>query len=153
MHTTAGDGAAPEHTEAANPDRTDPESGRTEWGADMTVVGSEAVSDPLNRALAERAKLIELCMYALDRARSIGVAERLSEGMDGIGVKVLRPDGERFDPCHHEAAGTVDTDDPDRDGLIAETEVVGFADRDRLVRPPVVTVYQLVVAESPRSRR
>nr|WP_188990191.1 nucleotide exchange factor GrpE [Saccharopolyspora subtropica] len=107
----------------------------------MTAVSSE--TDPLNRALAERATAIQLCMYAMDRARSAGVVERLSEGLSGIGVSVLRPDGMRFDPAQHEAGGTVPTDDPALDGLVAETEVVGFADRDRVLRAPVVTVYQL----------
>ncbi|MER7013044.1 nucleotide exchange factor GrpE [Saccharopolyspora sp. NPDC000359] len=105
----------------------------------MTAV----TADPLGQALAERARLIQLCMYALDRARSTGVVERLAEGLSGIGVYPLRPDGNRFDPALHEAGGTLPTDDPALDGVIAETEVLGFADRDRVLRPPIVTVYQL----------
>lgn len=114
-----------------------------EWGTDMTAVDSTTIADPLDRALADRASLIRLCMYAMDRARSAGVVERLSEGLDAIGVSALRPDGVRFDPVYHEAGGTVGTDDPDLDGLIAETEVLGFADRDRILRRPIVTVHQL----------
>nr|WP_263250208.1 nucleotide exchange factor GrpE [Saccharopolyspora rosea] len=117
----------------------------------MTAVTSDPRTDPLSRALAERAELIRLCLYALDRARSSGVVERLVEGLDGVGVAALRPDGERFDPAHHEAGGTVPTDDPQLDGVIAETEVVGFADRDRLLRAPIVTVYQSR-PEPPRPR-
>ncbi|MCI2418905.1 nucleotide exchange factor GrpE [Saccharopolyspora sp. K220] len=109
----------------------------------MTAVTSDIATDPLDRALAERATLIQLCMYAMDRARSAGVVERLSEGLSDIGVAALRPDGTRFDPAHHEAGGTLPTDDPTLDGVIAETEVLGFADRDRVLRAPVVTVYQL----------
>jgi molecular chaperone GrpE (heat shock protein) len=109
----------------------------------MIAVTSDTAADPLDRALAERASLIQLCMYAMDRARSAGVVERLSEGLSGIGVEALRPDGTRFDPAHHEAGGTMPTDDPALDGVIAETEVLGFADRDRVLRAPVVTVYQL----------
>ena len=99
--------------------------------------------DPLDRALAERAELIKLCLYALDRARSNGVVERLADGLGDIGVHRLRPDGLPFDPARHEAGGTVPTDDPALDGLIAETEVLGFADRDQVLRAPVVTVYQV----------
>jgi hypothetical protein len=33
------------------------------------------------------------------------------------------------------------TDDPARDGTVAETEVVGFADQDKLLRAPIVIVY------------
>ncbi|GAA2816093.1 nucleotide exchange factor GrpE [Saccharopolyspora taberi] len=112
-------------------------------GNDMTAVDTDFLANPLDQALAERATLIQLCMYAMDRARSTGVVERLSEGLDGIGVTALRPDGLRFDPAHHEAGGTMPTEDPALDGVIAETEVLGFADRDRLLRAPIVTVYRL----------
>jgi molecular chaperone GrpE len=100
--------------------------------------------NPLDQALVERAALVELCVYAFDRARSCGVAERLSAGLDGVGVVALRPDGERFDPARHEAGGTVTTEDPALDGRIATTELPGFLDRDRVLRAPVVTVYRLV---------
>jgi molecular chaperone GrpE (heat shock protein) len=100
----------------------------------------QQVSD-LERALADRQALIQMCLYALDRARSGGVVERLEEGLAAIGVQALRPDGERFDPACHEAGGAVPTEDPALDGIVAETEVTGFADHDRLLRAPIVTVY------------
>ncbi|GDY30863.1 hypothetical protein GTS_24960 [Gandjariella thermophila] len=95
----------------------------------------------LEAALADRDMLIRLCLYALDRARSAGVAERIERGLAQVGVTALRPDGEAFDPSRHEAGGTVPVDDPALDGVVAETEVVGFTDRGRLLRAPVVTVY------------
>ncbi|AUI62570.1 nucleotide exchange factor GrpE [Amycolatopsis sp. BJA-103] len=95
----------------------------------------------LEQALADRQALIQLCLYALDRARSGGVVERLEHGLAGIGVRALRPDGERFDPAVHEAGGAVATEDPALEGLVAETEVVGFADHDRVLRVPIVIVY------------
>lgn len=95
------------------------------------------------RLRAERGTLIELCLYALDRARSGGVVERLEEGLASVGVCAARPDGLRFDPVVHEAGGTVPTDDDALDGMVAETEVVGFSDGDKLLRPPIVTVYAL----------
>ena len=108
--------------------------------SDTDVHPLQQVTD-LERALADRQALIQMCLYALDRARSGGVVERLEEGLAAIGVQALRPDGERFDPARHEAGGAVPTDDPALDGLVAETEVTGFADHDRLLRAPVVTVY------------
>lgn len=114
------------------------------------LVGSEdfdaaSVKEPpantLEAALAERRSLVQLCLYALDRARSAGVAERIEEGLAGVGVSAVRPDGVRFDPAHHEAGGTVATADESLDGLVAETEVVGFSDRGELLRAPIVTVY------------
>ncbi|MEV6909727.1 nucleotide exchange factor GrpE [Amycolatopsis sp. NPDC051071] len=95
----------------------------------------------LEQALADRQALIQLCLYALDRARSGGVVERLEHGLAGIGVRALRPDGERFDPAVHEAGGAVATEDPALEGLVAETEVVGFADHDQVLRVPIVIVY------------
>jgi hypothetical protein len=94
-----------------------------------------------NQALAERKSLVALCLYALDRARSTGVAERIEEGLAAVGVQALRPDGQRFDPTYHEAGGTVATEDDALDGVVAETEVVGFSDRGELLRAPIVTVY------------
>ncbi|SDP81032.1 GrpE protein [Actinopolyspora xinjiangensis] len=109
----------------------------------MAILSDEALVDPLDQALAERETLIKLCMYALDRARSAGVAERLEEGMRAVGVTALRPDGETFDPARHEAGGTVGTGDRALDGVIAETEALGFTDRGRMLRAPVVVVYRL----------
>ena len=103
----------------------------------METIGDEL----LDQALAERRALVQLCLYALDRARSAGVVERIEAGLADIGVRAVRPDGDRFDPSRHEAGGVVPTDDPSLEGVVAETEVVGFVDRERPLRPPVVTVY------------
>lgn len=116
--------------------------------ADGVMVSPPAV-DPASGDLAavdpaaERAALIELCLYALDRARSPGVTERLESGLAEIGVLAVRPDGDRFDPAAHEAGGVVATEDAELVGLVAETELVGFVDRGTVLRVPVVTVYQL----------
>ena len=95
----------------------------------------------LDQAMAERKSLVQLCLYAMDRAKSPGVVERLEEGLAGVGVAAIRPDGVRFDPAHHEAGGTVATTDENLDGVVAETEVVGFSDRGEVLRVPIVTVY------------
>jgi molecular chaperone GrpE len=113
-----------------------------EVSSDMIAGIDNGTADPLKQALTERESLVQLCLYALDRARSAGVAERLEEGLAGIGVSAIRPDGDLFDPAQHEAGGTVPTQDLTMDGVVAETEVVGFADRGRLLRAPIVTVYK-----------
>jgi molecular chaperone GrpE len=111
-------------------------------GADFEPPASpDTPPNALEAALSERRSLVALCLYALDRARSAGVAERIEEGLAGVGVCAVRPDGVRFDPAHHEAGGTVATADESLDGLVAETEVVGFSDRGELLRAPIVTVY------------
>ena len=95
----------------------------------------------LEQALDERKALIRMCLYALDRARSSGVVERLEAGLAEVGVRAVRPDGEPFDPAVHEAGGTEPTDDPTLVGRIAETEVPGFTDRGQPLRAPIVIVY------------
>ncbi|MBB5905798.1 putative phage protein gp47/JayE [Actinoalloteichus hymeniacidonis] len=112
----------------------DPPAAETAAGAAMDAV-------LLEQALRERRELIRLCLYALDRARSAGVAERLEEGLASVGVAASRPDGQPFDPTHHEAGGVVTAPQPELAGTVAETEVVGFADRGTALRPPVVIVY------------
>lgn len=112
-----------------------------ESGAHFEAVADDSAHTLAERALAERRSLVQLCLYALDRARSSGVAERIEEGLASVGVTALRPDGQRFDPACHEAGGTVATEDEGLDGVVAETEIVGFIDRGQLLRPPVVTVY------------
>ncbi|NKQ58493.1 nucleotide exchange factor GrpE [Amycolatopsis sp. K13G38] len=109
---------------------------------DGTGTSEDDVKAVLDRALADRQALIQLCLYALDRARSGGVVERLEQGLASVGVTAVRPDGQRFDPSVHEAGGAVETDDPALDGTVAETEVAGFTDHDKLLRAPIVTVYQ-----------
>ena len=91
---------------------------------------------------AERRLLLDLLIYAWDRARSPGVWERLTAGLEQVGVEVLRPDGQPFDPSAHEVGGVEPTTDPARHNTVAETETVGFRDRDRIVREPVVVVYR-----------
>lgn len=113
----------------------------TELGSDAMEPAPDNGSGTLDQALHERRTLVQLCLYAIDRARSPGVVERLEEGLAGIGVLALRPDGIRFDPAFHEAGGTVETTDETLDGVVAETEVVGFSDRGDVLRPPIVTVY------------
>jgi molecular chaperone GrpE len=96
----------------------------------------------LSQLTAERAKLIEICLYARDRVDSPAAAERIDTSLGELGVTPLRADGELFDPGLHEAAASVPTSDPALHGLVAETELLGYADRGVLVRPPVVTVYR-----------
>ncbi len=97
---------------------------------------------------SERRQLIDLLIYAWDRARSPGVWERLTEGLAAVGVAVLRPDGEPFDAAMHEVGGVESTDDEKRIDTVAETEVAGFADRGRVIREPVVVVFRRSMGSS-----
>lgn len=90
----------------------------------------------------DRAVLLDLLIYAFDRAKSAGVQERLANGLEAIGVTVERPDGELFDPARHEVGGVRETDDAELDGTVAETETAGFSDRGSSIREAVVVVYR-----------
>src|SRR3954467_15057691 len=120
---------------------------------DVHPLQQQVDATDLERALADRQALIQMCLYALDRARSGGVVERLEEGLAAIGVEALRPDGQRFDPARHEAGGAIPTEDPALEGIVAETEVTGFADHDRLLRAPIVTAYAKKTSGAPPPRR
>jgi hypothetical protein len=95
------------------------------------------------RADADRGTLIQAVIYVRDRVTSKALADRLGTALRDAGVDTLEPTGVRFDPAHHEAGGSAPSDDPAKIGSIAAVEVPGYADRGgRILRPPVVTVYQ-----------
>lgn len=90
----------------------------------------------------QRGKMVDLLLYARDRVSSPAVASRMDDNLGLLGIQVLVPAvGDRFDPALHEASATVPTDDPAVHGTIAEVELAGYTDGDRMVRPPIVTVY------------
>jgi hypothetical protein len=91
---------------------------------------------------ADRATLVQACIYVRDRTTSKALAERLGAALHQAGVTSIEPAGVRFDPARHEAGGAAPSDDPAKVGTIAAVEVPGYADRGHLLRPPVVTVYQ-----------
>jgi molecular chaperone GrpE len=133
-----------ERYDAISAERGPAERGLAEQGIGDGYIAYAGVAPQLaelDRLRTERRALIELCLYARDRMAG-AAAERIDAGLAGIGVDPLRPDGQPFDPGQHEAAASVPTDDPARHGLVAETEVPGYADRGAVVRPPVVTVYR-----------
>lgn len=141
-HATELDEHGTEHRDRASEPDVTPLQETLVGPAEQFLAAGDRIDDrDDDSAAGERQALLELCLYALDRARSAGVAERIEQGLAGVGVTALRPDGARFDPSCHEAGGTLPTDDPALDGTVAETEVPGFADRGTLLRAPIVTVY------------
>nr|WP_277605421.1 nucleotide exchange factor GrpE [Glycomyces sp. L485] len=77
-----------------------------------------------------------------DRATSPALAAQLDQTFGRVGVAAVDATGQRFDPAVHEAGSTVAAPGPAEDGIIAGTESVGYTDRGRLLRHPVVTVYR-----------
>ncbi|MFO7894701.1 MAG: nucleotide exchange factor GrpE [Longimicrobiales bacterium] len=62
--------------------------------------------------------------------------------LEGAGLTPVDAEGERFDPELMEALGTVPTDDPEKDGHVADVFQRGYRLRDMLLRPARVRVYQ-----------
>jgi hypothetical protein len=107
-----------------------------------------------SRAEADRATLVQAAIYVRDRVTSKALADRLGMALRDAGVETLEPTGARFDPAHHEAGGAAPSEDPSKIGSIAAVEVPGYADRGgRILRAPVVTVYQGGASSSRTNRR
>jgi len=105
------------------------------------------------RAEADRTTLVQAIIYVRDRVTSKALADRLGTALRDAGIDTLEPTGVRFDPAHHEAGGSAPSDDPAKIGSIAAVEVPGYADRGgRILRPPVVTVYQGSGYRGPQNR-
>jgi hypothetical protein len=105
------------------------------------------------QADADRATLIEACIYVRDRTTSRALADRLGGALTEAGVRTVEPAGARFDPARHEAGGAAPIGDPAKVGTIAAVEVPGYTDRDgRPLRVPVVTVYRAATVTDPEAR-
>ena len=124
-------------------------AGATDRAAAHGALGGTVAPD----AAGDRRLLIDLVIYAFDRARTPAVQQRLTAGLAEIGVQVIRPDGGLFDPGAQEAGGVLPTSDPALHNVIAETESAGFRDGERIVREPVVVVYRLTAGEEPVGQR
>lgn len=134
----------PDHQQPANqPPGAEPPAGDEEGEAYVLYSDVRPHLEELAILQADRQKFIELILYARDRVTSPAAADRIDAGLRELGIEAIRPDGERFDPSRHEAAATVPTDDPEKHGLVAETETLGYSDRGHVVRPPIVTVYRV----------
>lgn len=91
---------------------------------------------------ADRTVLVETCIWMRDRATSPALAQHLDGAFVKVGVAQVDATGQRFDPAVHEAGSTVAARGPADEGIIARTEQIGYTDRGRIVRHPIVTVYR-----------
>ncbi len=60
--------------------------------------------------------------------------------LEGLGVSVIKSEGEKFDPALHDASGTENISDPEQDGKIITERLKGYRTKDRVLRPAQVTV-------------
>ncbi|MDA1360172.1 nucleotide exchange factor GrpE [Glycomyces luteolus] len=94
------------------------------------------------QAMSDRNALVEACIWMRDRATSPALAQHLDGAFARVGVAQVDATGQRFDPAVHEAGSTIAAGSPAEDGIIARTEQIGYTDRGRLLRHPIVTVYR-----------
>ncbi|HEX2419270.1 MAG TPA: nucleotide exchange factor GrpE [Micromonosporaceae bacterium] len=112
-------------------------------GGVVPVVNPDTgAAPPRDHPDGDRSTLVRACIYVRDRATSKALADRLGWALQEAGVNTVTPAGARFDPAHHEAGGSVVTEDPARVGTIAAVELPGYVDRGMVLRAPVVTVYR-----------
>ena len=113
-------------------------------GAGSGPIPVQQLQEPARaaQALSDRTVLVEACIWMRDRATSPALAQHLDGAFTRVGVTGVDATGQRFDPAVHEAGGTIAAGSPAEDGIIARTEQVGYTDRGRLLRHPIVTVYR-----------
>ena len=63
--------------------------------------------------------------------------------LEGLGVSVIKSEGENFDPSLHDASGTEKVDDPELDGKIITEQLKGYRTKERVLRPAKVTVGKI----------
>ena len=63
--------------------------------------------------------------------------------LEGLGVSVIKAEGEKFDPALHDATGTEPVEDPELDGKVITVILGGYRTKDRVLRPAQVTVGKL----------
>lgn len=97
--------------------------------------------DTSAQAASERARLVALCADLHDRLSSEGLRDKLRHELAQVGVELLHVDGEIFDPDLHEAAGQVPTAERALHDRVASTQRVGWSDRGKPGREPLVLVY------------
>ena len=63
--------------------------------------------------------------------------------LEGLGVSIIKTEGENFDPALHDASGTEKVDSPELDGKIMAELLRGYRTKDRVLRPAKVTVGKI----------
>jgi molecular chaperone GrpE len=94
------------------------------------------------RLVRERKALVDACIIVADQSGSEMLREHVTEALEVAGVQAIRADGERFDQERHRAVGRVPTEDASRHGVVASTQLEGYADGDDVIRKPEVLVYR-----------
>lgn len=71
--------------------------------------------------------------------------------LSGQGLEEFSPESMAFDPREHTAIETITTDDPQKDGIIAEVIQNGYRLHEKVIRPAKVKIYELRSEISPKT--
>lgn len=133
---------------AQEPPPAPPESEAGPWAdIDYENLARGSAEEPAAQSPAARpARDEELIGISIDIAHRLRDAnpalwERLNERLAKVGVEVVVPDGEPFDPEAYDAVDRQPTDDPARHLTVASTLFAGYRDHGRWVCRPEVVVY------------
>lgn len=92
------------------------------------------VLDNFERALAAEAAQGDSFAKGVDM-----IYRQLHQVLEAEGLKAMTPVGEPFDPEHHQAIMTVETDEYD-EGIVVESMQTGYWLKDKVIRPAMVKV-------------
>ncbi|MBQ4430992.1 MAG: nucleotide exchange factor GrpE [Synergistaceae bacterium] len=103
-----------------------------------TITAILPVLDNLDRALTAGTE------DAMSILKGVEMVQRQFMGvLEGLGVSVIKSEGEKFDPSIHDATGTEKTNDPELDGVIIREILKGYRTNDRVLRPAKVIVGKI----------
>ena len=101
--------------------------------------------------LSEFLEVLDNLDRAVDSARSGASQDALVQGiemvrrqfhakLEGLGVRRIEVEGQRFDPALHEAISSVPAATPDQDGVVVGTVRSGYLIGNEVLRPAAVAV-------------
>lgn len=70
------------------------------------------------------------------------IARKLMKALGDVGMEIIDPAGEPFDPNYHEALVVTATHDPEADETVSQVLLTGYRMGDRLLRPAQVAVFR-----------
>jgi len=70
------------------------------------------------------------------------VEKKMLKSLSGLGLVVVSPEGEKFDPAVHEALSAMPAEAPEEDERVAQVYQVGYTFNGQLLRPARVVVKQ-----------
>ena len=70
------------------------------------------------------------------------VEKKMLKSLSGLGLVVVSPEGEKFDPAVHEALSAMPATSPEEDERVAQVYQVGYTFNGQLLRPARVVVKQ-----------